>query len=218
MAAGGTTERIDVERGVHRVLAEERAGRRLRRFVVDCPRGHSVDLADCGRCPDCRGYTLRSAGGSTIVCALGPDETPHGAPAGSAGAAMLRDVVCIAADLPLRGALDLLQEHRQRGVPVVDEADRPLGVLTWADVLTGMRARGFAVPATMDAGAARTLDVAWIPEPVRQVPVRELVTRAVATARETEALEAVRARLAAERNQLVLVVDAEGRVIGAVPL
>ncbi len=218
MAAGGAVDRVNVERGVHRVLAEERGGRRLRRFVVDCPRGRSVDLADCGRCPDCRGYTLRSAGGSTIVCALGTDETPHGAPPGTAGAAMMRDVVCAAADLPLGGALDLLHEHRQRGVPVIDDADRPVGVLVWSDVLAAMRARGFAVPAASDAGALRQLDAGWIPEAVRAIPARELLARGVATAREPEPLDAVRARLTAERNQLVVVVDAEGRVIGAVPV
>ncbi|MCC7072140.1 MAG: CBS domain-containing protein [Deltaproteobacteria bacterium] len=202
---------------MHRVLAEERGGRRMRRFVVDCPRGRSVDLTDCGRCPDCRGYTLRSAGGSTIVCSLAIDEVPRGAAPGSVGAAMVRDVACVAGELPLAGALDLLEEQRPRGLPVIDEADRPLGVLTWPDVLGAMRARGFAVPATIDGTAPRALERAWIPEAVRQVPVREIVARGAATATETEVLDAARARVRAERNQLLIVVDSEGRIIGAVP-
>ncbi|OGQ15961.1 MAG: hypothetical protein A2138_12905 [Deltaproteobacteria bacterium RBG_16_71_12] len=178
-----------------------------------------MDLTDCGRCPDCRGYTLRSLEGSTIVCSLPADEAPRGAAAGSVGAAMQRDVLCVAADLPIGAALDLLAEGRQRGVPVIDGADRPVGVLQAADVVAVMRARGFAVPAGMDAGATqRALDPSWIPEQVRRLPVCEVMTRGVPTARESDAVDDTRARMATVRGQRLMVVDAEGRTIGAAQL
>lgn len=177
-----------------------------------------MDLTDCGRCPDCRGYTLRNVEGSTIVCSLPADEAPRGATAGTVGAAMARDVMCAAAELPLGAALELLADQRQRGVPVIDHADRPIGVLYPSDVVAAVRARGFAVPAALDgAGPQRPFDPAWIPEEVRKVPVREVMTRGALTARETDPLDDVRARVAGERGQRLMVVDAEGRTIGAMP-
>lgn len=175
-----------------------------------------MDLTECGRCPDCRGYTLRSIEGSTIVCSLPADEAPRGAAAGTVGAAMQRDVVCLAADLSLGGALDLLADARQRGVPVIDHADRPVGVLSAADVVAVMRARGFAVPAGIDAAAThRHLDPSWIPEQVRELPVCEVMTKGAPTARESETIDDARARLASALAWRLLVVDADGRTIGA---
>jgi CBS-domain-containing membrane protein len=85
-------------------------------------------------------------------------------------------------------------------------------------VVAAMRARGFAVPAAMDAaGPQRPFDPAWIPEEVRKVPVREVMTHGALTARETDPLDDARARVAAERGQRLMVVDAEGRTIGAMP-
>ena len=216
MSPAAAAQRVEVERGVHRVIVEEVGGRRLRRFVVDCPRGRSMDLSDCGRCADCRGYTLRSLEASTIVCSLPAGVVPTGAAAGTVGAAMQRDVVCVAAELPLGGALDLLADHRQRGVPVIDQADRPIGVLQASAVIALLRARGVAVPNAADSGATpRPLDPALVPAVVRTIPVGEIMTRTVHTARETDPLDGARARMAAERLPRLMVVDGEGRTIGA---
>lgn len=209
-------QRVEVERSVHCVVVEERGGRKLRRFVVDCPRGRAMDLSDCGRCADCRGYTLRSLAGSTIVCSLPAGTTPTSAAPGTVGAAMARDVVCVAPETPLGGVLDLLAEQRQRGVPVLDAADRPVGVLLPADVAAALQARGVALPAAADHGAAlRHFDPASLPSEARGIAVADVMTRRTHTAREGESLETARARMADLRVQRLMVVDAEGRTIGA---
>lgn len=181
--------RIEVERNVHRIVVEEVGGRKLRRFVVDCPRGRSKDLTVCGRCPDCRGYTLRGTQGSTIVCTLFADEEVAGAAPGTVGAAMRRDVVCVAPEVPLGDVLDLLADPAQRGVAVLDEADRPIGLL-------------------------RPEHGVGLDDPARWAPVRTVMAGGVLTARESDPLLEVRARMRAAAAEVLVVVDEERRILG----
>lgn len=187
MARAADETQIEVERGVHRVVVEERGGRSLRRWMVDCPRGRSKDLNVCGRCPDCRGYTLQGPEGSTIVCTLWSSEEVGGAPVGTVGGAMLREVLCLAPELPAAAALPLLGEH-PLGLPVLDAADRPVGVF-------GPFARKRAVRG-------------------KRTTVRDLMTAPALSARELEPLAPVQARMKAAGARLLVVVDDDGRAIG----
>lgn len=64
----------------------------------------------------------------------------------SAGDVMRRDVITVTPDADLLGVWELMQQHQINGVPVVDAANRGLGMLTISDFLkqAGTRcARGF---------------------------------------------------------------------------
>jgi CBS domain-containing protein len=54
---------------------------------------------------------------------------------GTVGEAMTREVVLLAADMPAEYAVHRLDDKAVSGLPVVDAAGMPLGVLTRDDVL-----------------------------------------------------------------------------------
>ena len=189
MARAAHEAQIEVERGVHRVVVEEAGGRRLRRWMVDCPRGRSKDLNVCGLCPDCRGYALQPPEASTIVCTLWASEEVGGAPPGTVGGAMVRELLCVAPELPAAMALELLSEH-PAGLAVLDAADRPVGVL--GPFARQRSARG------------------------KRTTVRDLMTAPALSARELEPLAPAQARMRAAGARLLVVVDDDGRAIGVV--
>lgn len=182
---------VEVERNVHRVLVEERGGRTLRRHIVDCPRGRSKDLNVCTRCPDCRSYTLLGHSGSTMVCTVWESEEVGGAPPGTVGAAMARDVTFLAPDVPLEQALGLLSQCGPCGVPVLDPSDRPVGLVPPQD------------PQRLRKAA-------------RRAPVRESMMPAPPTAKELEPLEPALQRMRQAGARCLVVVDDDGRAIGLV--
>jgi CBS domain-containing membrane protein len=50
------------------------------------------------------------------------------------GDVMSRPVICAPTKTSLKAARDILREHRIKALPVTDESDRVIGIVTWADV------------------------------------------------------------------------------------
>jgi CBS domain-containing membrane protein len=50
------------------------------------------------------------------------------------GDVMSRPVICVSTKTSLNAARDILLEHRIKALPVADESDRVIGIVTWADV------------------------------------------------------------------------------------
>jgi CBS domain-containing protein/nucleotide-binding universal stress UspA family protein len=122
----------------------------------------------------------------------------------TAGDIMSRHVRTIEADETLAGAVARMAEHRVKRLPVVDENDRLIGIVSRADVLRAIAALPEPVspPESQPGGAARTVGDAVIVD----VPT---------VAPETPA-EQVLAKVVQNPLRRVVVKDPDGRVLGLV--
>jgi CBS-domain-containing membrane protein/PII-like signaling protein len=136
---------------------------------------------------------------------------------GRAGEAMRQDVVTVQRETPLAETLDRLLGVVERRVVVVDEAGRPLGIITDGDVL-GRAAR------RVHAGAFRSL-AAWFaggtrPDGVevaaRDRSAADVMSGPVVTVREDAPIGDVLHLMMTRRLKLVPVVDAAGTLRGAI--
>lgn len=123
---------------------------------------------------------------------------------------MTTEVVSVRQDASFTEIAKLLAEHDITAVPVVDDGDRPVGVVSEADLLRREAGR-------LDTAAGPGLDP-WPAEPARAEATTAggLMTSPTVTGRpEWTAAEAARAM---ERNRVkrLPVVDASGRLIGLV--
>ena len=147
--------------------------------------------------------------------AAGP--RPHVSTRGLAGEAMRPDVVTVRRETPLAETLDRLLGVAERRVVVVDDAERPVGIITDGDVL-GRAAR------RIHAGAFRSL-AAWFAGGVRpdgfEVAARgrsaaDIMSGPVVTVREDAPIGDVLHVMMARRLKLVPVVGAGGELRGAI--
>jgi len=126
-----------------------------------------------------------------------PSRAGNGTPV---SAIMTTDVVCVTADLPV-GTLDrLLSERGISGAPVVDDAGRPIGVISDSDLLRLHRKRGDGASPLSD-GDLRVRDV--------MMPMAFCLPQ-------NESIEKVAALMAFEGIHRVPIVDAAGKVTGIV--
>ena len=107
-----TAKGSDTVRTACRLMAEKRIGALL---VVE--HGHIAGI-----------FTERDALNKVLAAALDPDATPL-------SAVMVRDPQTIRADKPLAYALHMMAEGGFRHVPVVDDAGRPVGMVSARDAL-----------------------------------------------------------------------------------
>jgi CBS domain-containing protein len=125
---------------------------------------------------------------------------------------MSRDVARVREDTPYRAIVDLLMERRISAVPVVDEANRVVGVVSEADLLHRVEFLGeeherrvFRRPSRQEARAKS-----------HGTAARDLMTSpAVTVAGETPAAGAAKVMASAGVKRLP-VVDAAGRLVGIV--
>ncbi|TAM56835.1 MAG: CBS domain-containing protein [Acidobacteria bacterium] len=162
-----------------------------------------------------RSDLLRTVAQAPPPSAAGP--RPHVSARGLAGEAMRPDVVTVRRETPLAETLDRLLGVADRRVVVVDEADRPVGIITDGDVL-GRAAR------RIHAGALRSL-AAWFAGGVRpdgvEVAARDrsaadVMSGPVVTVREDAPIGDVLHVMMARRLKLVPVVGAGGELRGAI--
>jgi CBS domain-containing protein len=111
---------------------------------------------------------------------------------------MTRDVVCVGPDESAEDALRLLVEHGISGLPVVDAAGRPLGVLSRADLLEER---------------LEALTEGELGEPAR---VRDLMTQAALSLPESASVAEAAGLMAAYGVHRVQVVSAAGVLVGVV--
>jgi predicted transcriptional regulator len=105
--------------------------------------------------------------------------------------AMTRYLICVRPDTPVQEVLDLMLGRAISGVPVVDEADQLLGVVTQADLLASDAV----------SGEYRCAADLMTPHPM--------------TARPDDALADVATRMLAAGRKRLLVVE-DGRLVGIV--
>jgi CBS domain-containing protein len=128
------------------------------------------------------------------------------------GDVMTKTVVTVTADADFTTVTNLLSEHRISGLPVVDEANRVIGVVTEADVLSmaGMRReRTFK-------DIIRQLLGEPLPRPREGRSIREAMSSPAITAGPDADIREVAATLDEKRIRSLPVVDSEGRLIGVI--
>ncbi|GEJ59165.1 CBS domain-containing protein [Anaeromyxobacter diazotrophicus] len=172
--------------------------------AVLCPREQRAKpLDDCLPCVDSQGEARDPGARPGFVECLG-EGPARAAPAREPGdpeasladrtpvqAVMTRVVIAVQADLPLERARALFLERGIGGAPVVDDAGKPLGILSKTDLLR--------------AGAGRPGGT-----------VADEMSRNVLTLPEQAPISEAAALLAAEGVHRAPVVGREGRVVGIV--
>jgi CBS domain-containing protein len=164
--------------------------------TVHCPRQATTVPADtcfaCGRFTGVAAAGRRAAVRCTGATATEPlgDDDPIAADATPAEAIMARDVVCVSADLPVDALARLLDDTGFGGVPVVDDDDVLVGMVSQSDLLA-------AAPGPRHTVADIMMPMAFSMN--EQVPVGTLA-----------------AMMAYEGIHRIPIVDDAGRVVGLV--
>lgn len=137
----------------------------------------------------------------------------------TAGELMTANPLSLREDVPLKEAIAFLVDRNISGAPVIDEAGRPVGVLTQTDVLIHDReAVAHVVPQQAEYGSP--LPRSWWDEfqveDVDTTPVRDLMTPAVfCVAVDTPAWTVVKQMRDLNVHRL-FVVDDDGVMVGVV--
>ena len=172
-----------------------------------CPvRGMDVPLDDCVHCDRGRGLRVHPDTHAVSVCcrvdeasASGRDETVSPRPPAertTVSEIMTTHVVCVTEELAVVALEHLFLEKGISGAPVVDEAGRPLGMVSKTDLLRDRHAR------TPSEASARTVGDVMMPMAFC-LPANESIAKAAAL-------------MAFEGVHRVPVVGVEGQVVGLV--
>ena len=129
---------------------------------------------------------------------------------------MSRDLTAARKKMPLTELVALFKEHKVRGLPVTDEDDRLLGVVTERDIFLKQKGVPFSLE-TVPTLLGQVVDKADINqvELCRQVTVEDVMRENVATVTESDTLEDVGMLMYEERRALVPVVD-DDKLVGVV--
>jgi len=182
---------------VRRTLTSADASERA--LLVYCPINRSsCSLERCRECERCDGLSMDDHGISDVLCRIeGPPHRtrkimPTAAEVTPLGALMSREVVCVSAALRRAEAIALFLDRGLSGAPVVDDAGRPLGMLTRSDLLR----------AAVDKPAPST--------------AADIMMPIAYTLAENDALSRGAALMAAEGVHHLPVIGDHGRVVGLV--
>lgn len=130
---------------------------------------------------------------------------------------MSSTVIRVCAEARVADAVALMQEHRVDGLPVVDDRNLVVGILTNADLLQRVRRQGpFTFNCMLYAFVYCEEDEAVL-ERIRcllESPITKLYTRNVITCQPEEHLADVAGRLVDHRLKRLPVVTAHGRLVG----
>jgi len=131
---------------------------------------------------------------------------------------MTRELVCASTGDSLRDVARQLDEYEISGLPVVDDQDRLVGVISRTDLLRRLlegpaeARRDEAWLDLLTAGSARSIDV----DAARLGTVDDLMSIDPVTAKADENLATVARRMADERVHRVVVIDDQRHPIGIV--
>jgi CBS domain-containing protein len=167
-------------------------------YAVSCPvQGKDVPLDECAHCARSDGFRTVH-GRATVGCRV--DESAEATSDPSLiplSSIMTTDVICVAPDLSVGSLESLLVDRGISGVPVVDAAGRPIGIVSRTDLVRHHRDRAGAI----EADGTRVDDI-MMPIPFC-LPANESVAKAAAL-------------MAFEGVHRIPVVGASGAVIGIV--
>lgn len=116
---------------------------------------------------------------------------------------MSNDLVCGRGTLSLGAVVDLMLSHKIGCLPIVDERRRPIGVITKSDLVEQL-------------GAAIELHRGDMAVPLRARLAEDIMMPLALTLPETATIAHAAAFMASEDTHHVLVVSAEGRLVGVV--
>lgn len=125
---------------------------------------------------------------------------------------MTKQVVTVRPDTPFKELVALMGEHRVSGLPVLDEAGKPVGVVSEADTLAKQEYRGGTVPRPWFARRKRRTQ--W--KKATGLTAAELMTTPALVIREDDTVSAAARLLAKAKVRRLCVVDAEDRLVGIV--
>jgi CBS domain-containing protein len=123
---------------------------------------------------------------------------------------MTPDVITVRPHTPFKAVVELLDRHHVGAVPVVDEEDRPIGVVSEADLVSKEEFDGGADPVPLLSGPARRRR--W--RKARGLTAGEVMHAGVRTIGPTETVAAAAGRLASAGVRRLFVVDEAGRLVG----
>jgi CBS domain-containing protein len=128
---------------------------------------------------------------------------------------MTTGVIAVGPEAPFHELVALMLEHRVSGLPVVDDAQRPIGIVTEADLVSkeayGARRRLLDVAAVASVRAENT----WAVK-ARGSIARDLMSSPVRTVRLDDLVALAAARMVTIGVKRFPVVDDDGRLVGIV--
>lgn len=156
-------------------------------------RGRSLPADECASCEHWAGLSVTSdVAASRMLCA-DATERPLGDPRDPILATLMtRDVLCVRPEVPLGRLVQLMVTEGISGLPVVDAAGRPVGVVSQTDVLRNLGERA----------------------EVEVVTAETLLTPVAFTLPEDAPVSRAAALMAYEGIHRIPVVDADGAVVG----
>lgn len=125
---------------------------------------------------------------------------------------MTQDVITVRPDTPFKAVVELLDEHRISAAPVVDEEDRPIGVVSEADLTAKEEFGGGTDPIPLLSGPARRRR--W--RQAHGLTAGDVMHAAVHTIGPTETVARAAGQLASAGVRRLFVVDEAGRLVGVV--
>ncbi len=197
------------------------------RHVVGCPRqGRDVAVDACRDCVHC--WIVHSGagpGGGFVICETLPAEAPRRAGASMAearttpvSAIMTRPVISVRATLAIERLILLLIDSGIGAAPVVDEAARPIGLVSRDDLVTDdydwadLRDDFLSYPRSADLGD----DALFLPELLRSRTVADVMQRRLVTLGPDASVAEAAAALDGQRAHEAIVVDHAGAMVGVV--
>ena len=129
------------------------------------------------------------------------------------GDIMSRDVATATPDMPLRAAWAKMRGHRIKALPVVDEADRVVGIVTQTDFM--VHAGWYAEPRALQGLGSFIRRASWRNWPLAKTVDQVMTAEVQSVSPELRITELVPAMADFGRHHLP-VVDAERRLVGIV--
>ncbi|WP_375770573.1 CBS domain-containing protein [Archangium gephyra] len=198
---------------IHRVSTGLGEGEEAVRWTVKCPATqHVVDLGTCESCPHLERIQEEATGPESLQCH--PEAPRPSPPPGEAYAPLLppllehtrvdelmtQDVYCVSEEMRAEELAELFATRKVSGVPVLDEDERLVGVVSRADLLRASDEEEEDTPRLHPERAGAVASELMNPSPV--------------VVREGTTVPQAAAVMAAARVHRVLVVSAEGTVVG----
>jgi CBS domain-containing protein len=196
-------------------------------FSVHCPRrSGSVALSECVECGHCEGVGTDPRNDSAYLrCRWPSQEWADEAVPGAAGAQadrvsvvsiMSAETVCVDPELSLEALLALFLDRGISGAPVVNEAGRPLGVVSKTDLLRHQQENAGLVELVPESAEPVELEPGFHLEQIGVGKVKDVMTPVSFTLGEGATVARAAALMAHEGVHRVPVIAASGRVVGLV--
>jgi CBS domain-containing protein len=125
---------------------------------------------------------------------------------------MTKKVVTARGNTPFKHLVELMNRHGISGLPVVDRAGRPIGVVSEADTLAKQEYHGGTAPRPWFAGRARW--ARW--HKAAGLTAADLMTTPAVTITDGDTVTAAARQFAAKRIRRLCVVNVRGELTGIV--